>query len=236
MASRSVTTDIAQLGPKLRLLTDTQLRYAVAGAMTEAVKATHKDLQQDLPRFIDRPTRWTVNAAFARFAKPSDLTAEVGLRSDGSNSAGRYLQPLIRGTRPELKRVDRSASALARAASSAVLVPAKGAVPINQYGNVSLSNYAKIIGGARSKQSGFFVAPVRRGSTTMAVFQRTTGFIPRTSTLESSTRRLFTLDPNPVSRQAKLPLEQILNDGFSRHWPGALRSRFTAELRRSGFR
>jgi hypothetical protein len=236
MASRSVTSDIDKLGDSLRLLTDTQLRYAVAKAMTQAVIASREQLKQDLPSYIDRPTRWTINSAYAKFARAGDLTAEVGLRSDASNAAGRYLQPLIQGTRPVVKPVDRSAAALAGVPSSAVLVPTKGVAPINQYGNVTLSNYAKIIGGARTKQAGYFVAPVKRGSTTMAVFQRTTGFIGRTSTLESNTRRVFTIDPTPVTRQRRLPLEQLLDRAFSTAWPGALRSAFTAELQRAGFR
>lgn len=236
MATRSVNTDIAQLGYRLRQLTDTQLRYAVAGALTEAVKATRDQLKQELPRYIDRPTRWTINAAYATFARASNLTAEVGLRSDGSNAAGRYLQPLIRGTRPEVKGADRSASRLANASPSAVLVPSRGGVPLNQFGNVSLSNYAKIIGGARAKQAGLYVAPVKAGSTVKAIFQRKEGFIPRTSTLETSVRRLFTIDPSPRVRTPRLPLDRLLNDGITQSFPGALRTRFNAELRRAGFR
>lgn len=236
MATRSVTSDIDQLGQRLRLLTETQLRYAVAGAMTQAVTATREQLKTELPSYIDRPTRWTINAAYARFARPSDLTAEVGLRTDGPRSAGRYLQPIIRGIRPQVKPVDRSAASAAGVSPSAALIPARNANLKNQYGNVSLSNYAKILSGTRAKQGGYYIAPVKRGSTTKAVFQSTTGFIPRTSTLETSVRRLFTIDPNPVTRQRRLPLEQLLDRGFSSHWPAALRTSLTAELRRAGFR
>jgi hypothetical protein len=236
MASRSVTTDIDRVSQQLARLTDTQVRYAIAGAMTRAVIATREQLKAELPTFIDRPTRWTINAAYAQFARPSNLTAEVGLRTDGSRSAGRYLQPLIQGTRPLIKPVDRSAATLAGVSTSAALVPSRGGAPINQYGNVSLSNYAKILGNARIKGSGIYVAPIKRGSATKGVFQRTTGFIPRTSTLESSVRRLFTIDPTPAIRQRRLPLEQILNQAFSRHWPGELRSGINAELRRAGFK
>lgn len=236
MATRSVTSDIDRMSERLRVLTDTQVRYAVAKAMTQAVVATREQLKAELPSYIDRPTRWTINAAYARFARPTELVAEVGLRTDGSNSAGRYLQPLIRGLRPQVKPVDRSAAAAARVSPNAVLVPSKGSGLINQYGNVSLSNYAKIVGGARDKQGGYYIAPIKRGSTTMGVYQRTTGFIGRTSTLESSSRRLFTIDPTPALRQRRLPLEQLLDKGFSRHWPGALRSSLTAELQRAGFR
>jgi hypothetical protein len=223
------------LDKRLRLLTDQNLRYMAAKALTGAARAAQQQLRQDTHRYVDRPTRWTLNSTYVRFAKASDLTAEVGFKSDAGgrgNPAARYLLPIVKGTRPQLKGADLSATKLAGVPSGAVLVPSRSSGLINSFGNVSLSNYAKILSGARTKGGQYFIGPVKRGSSTMAVFERKSGFIPRTSTLETSTRRLFTIDPTPKPRRAQFPVRQVLEQGFQAAWPTELRAAYQAELAR----
>ncbi len=209
---------LARLDARVRLLTDTNLRYAIAKALTESARAAQTTLRQETPRYIDRPTRWTLNGTYVRFARASDLTAEVGFKADAQgrgNPAARYLLPVVKGTKPQLKGADLSATKAAGIPSGAVLVPARGAGLLNASGNVPLSRYATILSGVRQGTGGqYFIGPVKRGSTTMAVFERKTGFIPRSSTLETSTRRLFTIDPNPKPRRAQFPVRRVLEQGF----------------------
>jgi hypothetical protein len=228
-----ITDTIKPAIAKLGQLTDVQLRYVVASAMTEAGKAAQESLKQSMPRYIDRPNPWTMGSTFVQFAKASDLTVTVGIRDQdrrGRTGAGKYLAPLITGGPPRPKGADLSASALA--GTRGVLVPARGAVRLNQYGNVSLSNYAKILGSARAKDAGIYVAPVKAGLSTKAVFQRKTGFLGRTSTLDTTTRRLFTIDPTPKVRTARFPVTRILEDGFREAFPNLLRTGLQAELAR----
>lgn len=228
-------SQLPQLDRRVRLLTDQNLRFMAARAMTGAAQAAQQQLRQAAPRYIDRPTRWTLNSTYVRFAKPSDLTAEVGFKADAQgrgNPAGRYLQPIVRGTTPKLKAVDLSATKIAREAPGAVLVPAKGSGLINAYGNVPLSRYATILGEARQGGGRYFIGPVKRGSSVKAVFERKEGFIGRTSTLERTTRRLFTIDPNPKTRRPQFPVQQVLEQGFTQAWRGQLIAAFDAEVAR----
>ncbi len=223
------------LDKRVRLLTDQNLRYVAAKALTGAAQAAQQQLKQATPRYIDRPTRWTLGGTYVRFAKASDLTAEVGFRSDaqrGGNPAGAYLQPIVRGTTPKLKGADLSATKIAREAPGAVLVPAKGSGLLNASGNVPLSRYATILGEARQGGGRYYIGPVKRGSSVKAVFERKEGFIGRTSTLETSTRRLFTIDPNPKTRRPQFPVRQVLEQGFTQAWRGQLIAAFDAEVAR----
>ena len=221
------------LDKRVRLLTDQNLRYMAARALTGAAQAAQADLKQATPRFIDNPTRWTLGGTYVRFARADTLTAEVGFRQDKQgrgNPAGKYLQPIVKGTTPKLKGVDLSATKIARQPSGAVLVPAKGSGLLNASGNVPLSRYATILGEARQGGGRYYVGPVKRGSNVKAVFERKEGFIGRTSTLERTTRRLFTIDPNPKPRRSQFPVRQVLEQGFTQAWRGQLIAAFDAEV------
>ena len=228
------------LDRRVRLLTDTNLRYAVAKALTESARAAQQQLRQETPRYIDQPTRWTLNGTYVRFAKANDLTAEVGFKSNAQgrgNPAGRYLRPIVKGTTPQLKAADLAATKIARESPGAVLIPARGSGLLNSAGNVPLSKYATILSGARQGGGQYFIGPVKRGSNVKAVFERKEGFLGRTSTLESTTRRLFTIDPNPKQRRQQFPVPQLLRQGFEQAWPAQVRASVQAELvRRLGGR
>ena len=226
-------SDLKRLDSRVQLLTDQNLRYMAARALTGAAQAAQQQLKQATPRYIDNPTRWTVNGTYVRFAKAQDLTTEVGFRQDTQgrgNAAGRYLQPIVKGTTPKLKGADLSATKIAGATRGAVLVPARTSGLKNAAGNVPLSKYATILGEARKGNGRYYVAPVKRGSSTMAVFERTSGFIPRTSTVEATVRRMFTIDPNPKTRRPQFPVQPILQQAFERAWPGQLKAAYQAEL------
>ncbi|NDC36081.1 MAG: hypothetical protein EBZ51_12100 [Synechococcaceae bacterium WB9_2_112] len=223
------------LDKRVRLLTDQNLRYVAARALTGAAQAAQAQLKQASPRYIDNPTRWTLNSTYVRFARADTLTAEVGFKADAQgrgNPAGKYLQPIVAGTTPKLKAADLSASKIARAPRGAVLIPAKGSGLVNAAGNVPLSKYATILAGARQGGGQYFIGPVKPGSSIKAVFERKEGFIGRTSTLERSTRRLFTLDPNPKPRRAQFPVRQVLEQGFASAWRREVAAAFDAEVAR----
>lgn len=226
---------LARLDSRVRLLTDTNLRFAIAKALTESARAAQRTLKQETPRYIDQPTRWTLNSTYVRFAKASDLTAEVGYKSDAQgrgNPAGRYLRPIVKGTTPQLKAADLAATKIARETPGAVLVPARGSGLVNSAGNVPLSKYATILSGARQGGGQYFIGPVRKGSSVKAVFERKEAFIPRSSTLERTTRRLFTIDPNPKPRRPQFPVQQVLRQGFEQAWTTQAKAALQAELAR----
>lgn len=231
------TGQLQRLNRQLLALTQRNLTFAVAKAMTASGKAAQRDLIRETPRYIDRPTRWTLGGTYVQFAKPSDLTVEVGFRSETQgrgNPAGRYLSPVAVGTLPHLKAADLSAAKLAHLPRGTVLIPAQSAGLKDSSGNVPLRLQAQILSAARSGgRSGIFLAPVRRGSTTMAIFERREGFLGRTSTYDRSLRRLFTLDTSPRVRSRQFPVREVLMEGFANAWRREMATAFEVELARA---
>ena len=232
-----VTNDINKAIDKLSFLDPSNIAYAAARAMTLTGQKAQVKLKAEMLAKIDRPTPWTMGGTFVSFASPKKLEMEVGLKNKSAKRvpAGRYLQSLIKGGQPTYKGVDLSASKIA--GYKGVLVPAKdGPVSLNKYGNVSLNNYAKVLSGARdagrSSRASYFMRPVKRGSSIKAIYQRKTGFIGRTSTLQSNTVRVFTLDPNPKQRTKLLDLPTILGNTIYRDFPIFMKQRFEAEVAR----
>ena len=234
----SVTIDSSDLGrvaDRLALLTERNIRFAVANAMTEAGRKAQADLVQATPRFIQSPTRWTLGGIPQRtFAKPSDLTIDLGFateRRGRGSPAGRYVNPIAAGTGPDLKGADRSASKIAR--TRGVLIPARTAGLKDAAGNVPLRKQAQILSAARLGGQGIFVAPVEKGSLTMAIFERREGLMGRTSTVERFRRRLFVIDPNPKQRQRQFPVRDVVEQSFAQAWRREMATAFEAELRRA---
>ena len=228
-----VTSDINKALKGLTALDEKNIMFATAKAMTLTGQYTQNKLKVALAAAIDRPTPYTMNSTFVTFAKPSNLFMEVGIRNQtyrGRVPAGRYLQALIKGTTPTVKAVDQAASKLA--GYRGVLVPSqKSPVKLDRYGNVSLANYKKVVGGARQGRT-YYIAPVKRGSSVKAIYERKTGFIGRTSTLESKTSRVFVITPNPKMRQKRLDLPIILGNTVRQEFPKFLEQRFNAEIGR----
>lgn len=223
--------DLQRLDRRVQLLTDRNLRFVAAKALTGAAQAAQAALKEATPRYIDKPTRWTLGGTFVRFAKADKLETEVGFRSDAAgrgNAAGRYLQPIVKGTTPKLKGADLSATKIAREPAGAVLVPARNS-PLRktEAGNYTISAYAKVLGSARQGGQGrpYFVAPVKAGSNTQAIFTR----VGRGGT---QLKRVFTIDPNPKTRRPQFPVPTVLRQAFEQAWPAELRRAYEAEVTR----
>jgi hypothetical protein len=224
-------SDLQRLSSRVALLTDQNLRFATSRALTGAARAAQAQLKQQTPRYIDQPTRWTLNGTYVRFARPDTLETEVGFRSDPQgrgNPAGRYLQPIVKGTTPKLKGADLSATKIANEAPGAVLVPAKNS-PLRRTaaGNYTISAYAKVLGSARQGGDGrqYFIAPVKQGSSTKAIFTKA-------GRGGKELRRVFTIDPTPKVRRLQFPVREILTKAFGQAWPAEVRKAYEAEVQR----
>ena len=234
MASFDVTNDIDKALKGLTALDAKNISFAVARAMTLTGQYTQVKLKAAMQREIDRPTPYTLNSTFVTFAKPSKLFMEVGIRTTGKGgrtAAGRYLQSIIKGGQPTYKAVDLAASKIA--GYRGVLVPSKQSpVKLNRYGNISLGNYKKVVGGARQIGGAYFIAPVKRGSSVKAIYQRSTSFIGRTSTIQNNTSRVFVIEPNPKARSRQLNLPIILGRTVQTEFPKFMKQRFQVEIAR----
>ena len=231
--SFDVTNDINKALEGLTALDEKNISFAVAKAMTLTGQFAQTKLKAAMQVAIDRPTPYTINSTFVTFAKPSNLFMEVGIKqqSRSRTAAGKYLQALIKGGRPTIKGVDHAASKIA--GYKGVLVPTKQSpVKLNRYGNVSLGNYKKVVGGARQVGGAYFIAPVKRGSSVKAIYQRKQGFIGRTSTIENNTNRVFVIEPNPKQRTKQLDLPIVLGRTVQTEFPKFMKQRFEVEIAR----
>ena len=228
-----VTSDIDIALKGLSALDEKNISFAVARAMTLTGQFAQKKLNAAMEAAIDRPTPYTMRSTFVTFVKPTNLFMEVGIRerSRGRTAAGRYLQALVKGGRPTIKGVDLAASKIA--GYRGVLVPSKQSpVKLNRYGNISLGNYKKVVGGARQIGGAYFIAPVKRGSSVKAIYQRTTSFIGRTSTIQNNTSRVFVIEPNPKTRTRQLNLPIVLGRTVQNEFPKFMKQRFQVEIGR----
>ena len=227
-------SQLQRLNQQLLLLTDRNIRFAVANAMTAAGRKAQAELLHATPRFIDSPTRWTLGGISQRvYAKPANLTINLGFateRRGRGSPAGRYVNPIAAGTRPHPKGADLSASKITR--TRGTLIPARSAALTDRAGNVPLQKQAQILSAARLGGQGTFIAPVEKGSRIMAIFERREGLMSRSNTLERFTRRLFTIDPNPKVRQRQFPVRETVEQAFAQAWPQEMAAAFQAELAR----
>ena len=229
-----ITTDIDKALKGLTALDEKNISFAVAKAMTLTGQYAQTKLKAEMKSAIDRPTPYTMNSTFVTFAKPSKLFMEVGIKTvgrGGKTAAGRYLQSLIKGGKPTYKAVDLAASKIA--GYRGVLVPSKQSpIKMNRYGNITLGNYKTVVGGARHTGGAYYIAPVKRGSSVKAIYQRKTGFIGRTSTIENNTSRVFVIEPNPKMRTRQLNLPVVLGRTVKEEFPKFMKQRFEAEIAR----
>jgi hypothetical protein len=229
------------------LLTEKNIRFATGRAMAATVRATEQTLKQDLAKTSGGPieggaTRWTIGGTYNRRPSPSNLVAEVGLRSDQPRAAGRYISVLTKGGRPRRKGVDLKAAGIA-GSQGLTIVPTPGQ-RLDAKGNVSRAAFNKALANAAVIRDGkqhnrgagrFFIIPIKGAPGRMGIFERTgKPGRGRYGSFQGTTMR-FTLEPNPKPRASTYDLRGDLQRSTQRVWPGEIRQQLMAELKRAGF-
>jgi len=119
-----------------------------AVALTRTARIVEKEAKSAASRYINRPTRWTLNATFIKPAKPDRLEVSVGFK-DWSNTgtpAAKYLQTIAAGGAREAKPFEQ------RLRSKMILGGGQFAVPagikplaLNVYGNLPGPQYMQML-------------------------------------------------------------------------------------------
>jgi hypothetical protein len=246
MLEISLTIDTKAID-RFALLTEKNLRFATGRAMAATVRATEQTLKQDLAKTSGGPieggaTRWTIAGTYNRRPSPSNLVAEVGLRSDQPRAAGRYISVLTKGGRPRRKAVDLKAAGIA-GSQGLTIVPTPGQ-RLDAKGNVSRAAFNKALANAAVIRDGkqhnrgagrFFIIPIKGAPGRMGIFERTgKPGRGRYGSFQGTTMR-FTLEPNPKPRASTYDLRGDLQRSTQRVWPGEIRQQLMAELKRAGF-
>lgn len=150
--------DLNKINRMVAGLTEKNIQYALARAITRSAQSAQQELKAAMEgnRYIDRPTPFTTNSTYVRFAKPNSLYAEVGFKGFGAkNPAGRYLQPMARGGPRQPKGTELRLRSAGVIRSTEWIVPT-GVTPLrlNQYGNLSGSTYQQLISRLRGYGQG----------------------------------------------------------------------------------
>lgn len=95
-------------------LARTQIPYAAARALTKTSQDVKEEIVKQMPLFIDRPTRWTLNGLYIIPATKTKLMAEIGYKDKSSirvtttnkgqgTPAAYYMEPNVEGGKRNLK-------------------------------------------------------------------------------------------------------------------------------------
>ena len=112
--------------------------YALSQSLNETAKNIKAGEVDEMRNAFDRPTPFTLNSLWIRFAQKDDLTAEVGFRDFAGKGtpAGHYLQPQVDGGGRPMKKSEKMLGAF--------WVPAPG-VKLDRYGNISPGQITQIL-------------------------------------------------------------------------------------------
>ena len=248
----NITLNIESELPKAIRWTDAmtkQLPWAIAKAMTESAKKAQVALKAQTPRYVNRPTSFTLNSTFVRYASPKNLEAWVGFKDFASKGtpAAKYLQPMVSGTPRSQKASERQLIASGVLPPGSFIVPT-GVTPLrlNQYGNLSGSTYTQMLSrlkalgeqgytanasrSARSQskrsQRDFFVG--RPNGLPLGIYARV-GKRPKGGGLPRGFHTVFYVTRQPQYR-ATFPVQKILDSTFKSPFGPNLRNALAREL------
>jgi len=119
-----------------------------AVALTRTARIVEKEAKSAASRYINRPTRWTLNATFIKPAKPDRLEVTMGFK-DYSNKgvpAAKYLQTIAAGGAREAKPFEQRLRSRMILGGGQFAVPA-GIKPLglNTYGNLPGPSYLQML-------------------------------------------------------------------------------------------
>ena len=143
-----ITVDLKgldQVRKNLQGFSERRGNAAIATALTRTAVKIKQAVTQELPKVIDRPTRYTLNAFYVDTATANRLSASVYLKGIFKSSPrNHYLVPLIDGGDRNIKRFEKALQAKGAMPVGWHTVPGAGA-RIDANGNVSRGQIAQII-------------------------------------------------------------------------------------------
>ena len=223
------TSELNQLALSIAKVSGS-LNKNLSRALNYAAFDARKHLRQVTPRFIDRPTPWTLNSTFIRQSTPEDLSLFLGFKDSAAKGtpAAKFLQPLVAG---EARRQKPSERRLAR--SSAVfqgryLVPTgKAPLTLDQYGNVPRGKMTQVLSRIKALESSGFMANATGSRRSRAKRRQNDFFIGYRAntpiTINQRTGRGYVNVFNIVSKQPqynqRFPVKDILSKEINGRFP-----------------
>lgn len=145
-----VKVDVSDITNYLpRVLSDvakSQLPFAIAKSLTRVAAGARKDLEAEMPRVFDRPTRYALNSLWTKAATKKDLSAEVKIRDayDKGTPATNFLSPHIFGGDRKLKRQERMLQLKGLLPKGYYITPGRSA-SIDGHGNQRTAEIVRVL-------------------------------------------------------------------------------------------
>ena len=183
----NITTNINSIQRGLSKTAKRQVPFAIASTLTKLAFEAMKEEKQGAPKYLDRPTPFTVKGFRYKKANKRNLMSEVYI--DGAAANRSYMKYSIEG-------------GISRPKKSALVHPAKNS-KLNKYGNLP-RNYVKK---ALANKAKFFsgVPKGMQGDENSGIWQR---YGPR----NNQRIRMVAQWRNTRSYQAKFPFYEITGD------------------------
>jgi hypothetical protein len=154
MLTISVKLDLKKLNKGLDEITRKQVPFATAAALTDTARQGRKVVQRVMPRYLDRPTPFTVRGVLFERATKTRLASSVFIREE----VWKYLKYQVDGG--------------VRSGKGFIAVPAR-ARKLNAYGNIPGKRTGLVKGGAyiakRGDTLGVWKKPDRKGRSPLLV-------------------------------------------------------------------
>lgn len=153
-----IRDDFDKLSAYVDVIYRRQLPFALSQAANKLAKLGVSDLQEEMRRVFDKPTRWVLNGAYARTGTKNDPHGEIFVKDFGGKGTGtsaeKVLNAEILGGERHLKRFERAMGY--RLGDAQYIVPGRGA-RLNAYGNITKGQIQKILSalGAAETTAGY---------------------------------------------------------------------------------
>ncbi|MBL3601085.1 MAG: hypothetical protein JMN25_14670 [gamma proteobacterium endosymbiont of Lamellibrachia anaximandri] len=142
-----------------------QSRFATSVAMNKTVFKVREDVQQEMKRVFDNPTRYTLNSIRYKKSTKANLSADVHIADEAFKGIPpiKWLSPNIFGGVRPLKRSEMHLRRSGLLPTNSYIVPGKG-LRRNKFGNVSKGQINKILSNVRAQNDPYQNTPHGRGT------------------------------------------------------------------------
>jgi len=144
----NVTSNIKEVIANVDNFVKKQITFVVAKTLTKTAKDVKDEEVKQLPRYIDRPTPYTVNSIYVKPATKTNLTSEVGFKDyagGGTNKRGAStMLPQVEGGRRSVKGFENALRRIGVLPQGMFIAPGE-ACPLDAYGNIPPSLIIQIM-------------------------------------------------------------------------------------------
>lgn len=147
MITVQAKADLKEINALLAGLASDQVPFATAYALTQTAKAAQGEVQREIARVFDRPTRFTIGSVYVKPATKRNLVAQVKIQDTVRDSSTRPVQWLyaeVEGGNRKLKGLEVLLQAKGAMPKGWFAVPTSNA-PLDAYGNVPAGRINQIL-------------------------------------------------------------------------------------------